>query len=145
VTTPSGAELRGETQVPGVAHGQVLVLVEPLSFWGGVDVETGVIIDKRHPQVGTCLAGRILVMQAGRGSSSSSSVLAEAIRNGSAPAGIILQEPDLIIALGACVAATLYAIDCPVVTLAADAWATLRDDEQYRIEADDDRCMVRRE
>jgi hypothetical protein len=142
---PAGPDLTVRTLVPGVAAGAALVLVEPLSFWGGVDVESGVIIDQRHPQVGVSLTGRILVMHCGRGSSSSSSVLAEAIRNGTAPAGIILQEPDLIVALGACVAATLYGIDCPVVAVTPEEYAALIDGAHYHVEAAEDGCVIRRE
>ena len=59
------------------------------------------------------LTGRMLVMPCGRGSSSSSYVLAEAIRAGTAPAAIILREPDRIMALGAIVARELYDIAVP--------------------------------
>ncbi len=78
----------------GETRGVVVVLDEPLSMWGGLDPETGTVIDRRHPQCGTDLTGRIAVMPGGRGSSSSSSVLAEAIRRGTAPAAIVLREPD---------------------------------------------------
>ena len=64
------------TLVAGTAEGRALVLDEPLSFWGGIDPANGDIIDGRHPQHGANVAGRILVMPSGRGSSSSSSVLA---------------------------------------------------------------------
>jgi uncharacterized protein len=100
---------------PGVASGEVLVLSEPLSFWGGLDPVTGLVIDGHHPQVGASLTGRVLVMPGGRGSSSSSSVLAEAIRCGTAPAAIVLGEADAIVALGAIVAGELYGIEMPVV------------------------------
>lgn len=143
--TQTGPEIHGATQSPGSASGRLLLLTEPLSFWGGVDGVTGRIIDQRHPMAGTLLAGRVLAMPAGRGSSSSSSVLAEAIRNGSAPAAIILEEPDLIIALGACVARLLYGIACPVVTLAPADYATLEDGQTYRVDADDAGCVVTRE
>jgi predicted aconitase with swiveling domain len=104
---------------PGEASGRVLVLDEPLSFWGGLDPATGRLIDAHHPQHGTMLAGRVLVMASGRGSSSSSYVLAEAIRAGTAPAAIVLDEPDAIVALGAIVAGELYGIDVPVVVAPA--------------------------
>jgi uncharacterized protein len=105
----------GRTLVPGEARGDVLVLEEPLSFWGGIDPATGAVIDTRHPQRGANVAGRILVMPSGRGSSSSSSVLAEAIRAGTSPAAIVLAEPDPILALGAIVARELYGRSLPVV------------------------------
>jgi predicted aconitase with swiveling domain len=122
------------TLVVGTAEGRALVLDEPLSFWGGVDPATGDIIDPRHPQHGANVAGRILVMPSGRGSSSSSSVLAEAIRAGTAPAAIVLGEADPILALGAIVARELFGTTIPVVVAAAsalrsDALATVRADE----------------
>jgi len=101
--------------VPGTAEGTLLVLDEPLSFWGGLDPETGDVVDVRHPQRGANVVGRILVMPSGRGSSSSSSVLAEAIRAGTAPAAIVLGQADPILALGAIVARELYGKVTPVV------------------------------
>ena len=86
-------------------------------MWGGVDPATGVIIDARHPQRGASLAGRVLVMPAVRGSSSSSSVLAETVRAGCAPAAILLGEADLILAVGAAVAEELYGRQIPILTL----------------------------
>ncbi len=109
--------IAAQVLVAGAAHGEVLVLDEPLSFWGGVHESTGVIIDTHHPQHGAALAGRIVVMPAGRGSSSSSSVLAEVIRGGVAPAAIVLGESDPIIALGAMVGEALYGRTVPVVVL----------------------------
>lgn len=116
----------GRTLVAGHATGTALVLDEPLSFWGGLDPETGALIDTHHPQLGANLAGRVLVMPTGRGSSSSSYVLAEAIRAGTAPAAIILREPDGIIALGAIVARELYGVAVPVVTLDPTSYNELR-------------------
>lgn len=107
----------GRTLVPGEARGPALVLSEALSFWGGLDPATGAIIDVHHPQRGAVVTGTVLVMPGGRGSSSSSSVLAEAIRAGTAPAAIILTELDPIIALGALVARELYGVSIPIVVL----------------------------
>lgn len=108
----------------GTATGEALVLDEPLSFWGGVDPETGTIVDARHPQHGASVTGRILMMPSGRGSSSSSSVLAESIRAGTGPAAIVLGEPDPILALGAIVARELYGTIVPVVVIADPGVAT---------------------
>lgn len=101
----------------GAADGRALVLDEPLSFWGGVDPGSGAIIDARHPQLGSSVRGRVLVMRSVRGSSSSASVLAEAVRAGCAPAAILLGEADLILAVGAAVAEELYGIRVPIVHL----------------------------
>lgn len=109
------------TLVAGEARGPALVLSEPLSFWGGLDPATGAIVDVHHPQRGAVVTGTVLVMPGGRGSSSSSSVLAEAIRAGTAPAAIVLAEPDPIIALGALVALELYEVAVPVLVAQNDA------------------------
>ncbi|MET2825927.1 aconitase X swivel domain-containing protein [Mesorhizobium shangrilense] len=108
-------ERAGSFQLAGEAEGEALVFSQPLSFWGGIDAETGDIIDHSHPGLGQNVAGKILVMPSGRGSSSSSSVLAEAIRRGTAPAGILMERPDPILAVGAIVAEFLYAISMPLV------------------------------
>jgi predicted aconitase with swiveling domain len=107
----------GRTLAPGEGEGHALVLEEPLSFWGGLDPATGRVIDVHHPQRGALVAGRVLMLPAGRGSSSSSYVLAEAIRAGTAPAAIVLLEPDRIVVLGAIVARELYGHHVPVVQL----------------------------
>lgn len=101
--------------IAGNAESPALVLAEPLSFWGGIDVATGRIIDASHPDRGETVTGRILVMPGGRGSSSSSSVLAEAIRLRTAPAAIILARPDAILAVGAIIADMLYELRMPLV------------------------------
>jgi uncharacterized protein len=103
--------------LPGPAVGRALVLSEPLSFWGGVDAADGAIIDRHHPQAGETVRGTVLVMPSGRGSSSSSSVLAETIRAGTGPMAIVLAEPDGILALGALVASKLYGRTTPVVVV----------------------------
>jgi predicted aconitase with swiveling domain len=132
----------GRTLVAGRASGEALVLTEPLSFWGGVDPATGTLIDTHHPQVGTNLAGRVLVMPSGRGSSSSSSVLAEAIRAGTAPAAIMLREPDGIVALGAIVARELYGIRMSVITLDAAAYDELHTGDTIEVDARADTVRV---
>lgn len=109
----------------GEATGEVLVLEQPLSLWGGFDAETGEVIDRRHPQAGAVLTGRVVVMPSGRGSSSSASVLAEAIRSGTAPAAIVLRESDDIILLGALVAELLYAKVCPVLVAGEEEYARM--------------------
>ncbi len=110
--------------VPGQASGAI-VAVAPLSFWGGYDPVSGLVTDRSHPAFGQSLAAAILVMSTGRGSSSSSSVLAEAIRLGTGPAAIILSEPDAILATGAMVAETLYGRTCPVFVLPPDGHRAL--------------------
>jgi predicted aconitase with swiveling domain len=106
--------LSAETLAPGNACGPALIL-EPLSFWGGYDAALGQIVEKAHAGFGQNLAGKIMVMPRAKGSSSSSSVLAEAIRNGTGPSGIVLRERDLIISIGVIVANELYGVNVPLV------------------------------
>jgi len=114
--------------------GRALVLAEPLSLWGGMDPATGELIDAHHPQRGLSLTGRVVVMPSGRGSSSSASVLAEAVRAGTAPAAIVLGEPDLILAIGSAVAEELYGVVVPVVCLTADDLADIVDGTEVRVD-----------
>lgn len=110
------------TLAAGRGAGDVLVLDEPLSFWGGLDAGTGRIVDVHHPQRGASVEGAVLVMPSGRGSSSSSSVLAEAIRAGVGPAAIVLAGTDPIVALGAIVADELYGAGVPVVVVGPETY-----------------------
>lgn len=126
VTAPE-LVLNGATLCPGEGSGPPLFLSEPLSFWGGADRSTGMIIDTHHPQHGVLLGGTVMMMDASRGSSSSSSVLAEQLRAGVGPAAILLTARDAIVALGVLAAAELYGTTTPVVLLSAADAAILRD------------------
>jgi uncharacterized protein len=120
--------------VPGLAEGSPLVLAEPLSFWGGFDAVTGRVIDRWHPDRGRCLSGVVLMMERSRGSSSASSVLAEAIRLGTSPAAILLTTRDAILTTGALVAAELYQRACPVLCLTDPAlWQACAQAPRLRI------------
>jgi uncharacterized protein len=115
-----GAEpviVHGDVLAPGSASGSKIVLAEPLSFWGGYDAARGLIVEPTHPANGRSLAGAIMVMPRAKGSSSSSSVLAEALRNGTGPTGIVLRERDLIIAIGVIAAGELYGLSVPLVVV----------------------------
>jgi uncharacterized protein len=125
--------MEGRVLVEGSATGQALVLEEPLSFWGGLDPSTGEIVEAGHPQRGEVVTDRILVAPSGRGSSSSATVLAEAIRTGTGPAGIVLGEPDQIIVIGALVATELYGVTIPVVVASPAGYASIRDGEQISL------------
>jgi predicted aconitase with swiveling domain len=127
--------------VSGTAEGPITVLDEPLSMWGGFDPETGLIIDGNHPQVGESLSGKIVAMPHGRGSSSSSSVLAEALRAGTAPAGFVLGEADPILVIGALVAHLLYQSSCPIIVGPIPQGA----DGRWGIDCDISPCLVKLE
>jgi uncharacterized protein len=111
--------MKGEILNAGLASGPVLVLTEPVSFWGAYDPRTGKIVDTHHPQSGTYLGGHILLLPETRGSGGTPGGIAEAIRRGTAPLGIILVKPDINLAIGAAVASKLYQKQCPVLAVTA--------------------------
>ena len=104
--------------VDGAATGTAAVIA-PLSFWGGVDPDSGVVSDRFHDAYDVPLSGRIVIMSHSSGSSSSSAALAELIRREVGPAGIVLEQRDAIVVLGVAVANDLYERRCPVVLVPA--------------------------
>ncbi len=118
------------------AEGPVLALDEPLSFWGAFEPRTGVILDVHHPQRGSCVAGQVLVMTETRGSGSAPGAIAEAIRLGTAPAAIILGQPDINLAVGAEVAAALYGRHCVVACVDPEDLMRLRAARRLHISAE---------
>ena len=128
--------IRAKVLSAAQAEGPVLVLDEPLSFWGAFEPRTGVILDVHHPQRGACVAGTILLMHESRGSGSAPGAIAEAIRLGTAPAAIILAVPDVNLAIGAEVAATLYGRHCAVLVVGASELAELRRSTHVRVTLD---------
>ena len=133
------------TLIPGAGAGAPLVLDEPLSFWGGLDPASGTIIDPRHPQHGANVADRMLMMPGGRGSSGGSAILAEAIRLGKGPAGILMLERDAIIVVGAMVAAELYGRACPVALASERDWPALAEAARLAVEAGASGASIRAE
>jgi predicted aconitase with swiveling domain len=128
--------IRARLLTEGDAHGPVLSLDEPLSFWGAFEPRTGVILDVHHPQRGACVTGTVLVMTETRGSGSAPGAIAEAVRLGTAPAAIILAEPDINLAIGAEVAATLYGRRCTVAAVLPQELEALRHARHIDIAAD---------
>ena len=128
--------IRARMLTGGGAEGPVLSLDEPLSFWGAFEPRTGVILDVHHPQRGACVKDTVLVMTETRGSGSAPGAIAEAIRLGTAPAAIILAEPDINVAVGAEVAATLYGRHCVVACVTPEELERLRRAARLRLAAD---------
>lgn len=127
VTDSGGATRRfaGTPLVAGAAAGPLLHADEPLSFWGGYEAETGVVIDRRHALAGRNAAGSVLAIPATRGSSTTTAVLLEAIRAGTAPAAVLTRGPDRFLALAAIAAEELYGRTIPIVALDAAAFEAL--------------------
>jgi uncharacterized protein len=141
----SGPEIaRGHVLAVGHGWGTAFV-TDPVSFWGGISADDGVIIDVHHRDRGRSVAGTVLVMPVGRGSSSASAVLAETLRVGSGPAAVLLASPDIILAAGSVVARELYGIECPIVELDATSFEAVAacSGARLRVEASDDLAMIR--
>jgi predicted aconitase/predicted aconitase with swiveling domain len=124
----------GRALVAGGAEGMLIRSDTGLSFWGGVDAQSGMVIDRHHPLHGQCVAGRVLAIPSGRGSCSGSGVLLELILNGHAPAAIIVSEPEEILTLGALVAELMFGQIMPVLQLDRMDFARLSTGGHARIE-----------
>ena len=123
----------GKPVIPGSAKGAALVSSEPLSFWGGYDWKSGEITDRRHPLSGSIAKGSVLVIPFTRGSSTTTAVLLEAIRAGTAPAAIITTGTDFFFTLASVVAEELYTKSLPLVAISESDFARLQTGDQIDI------------
>ena len=135
--------LQGKIIIRGKARGNALVSREPLSFWGGYDWKTGEIIDRRHMLSGSIAKDKILAIPFTRGSSTTTAVLLEAIRAGTAPAAIITTETDFFFALACVVADELYTVSIPLVALDEVDFAKLCTSDEIQV-VNDGRLIVQR-
>ena len=124
--------LRGRRVVGGYAEGETLVSADPVSFYGGVDPETGVVTEPGHAVEGECITGRVFVFPRGKGSTVGSYVIYRMKKLGTAPAAIINVETEAIIATG-CVLAEIPLID----RLEPDPLKTLKTGVHVQIKADE--------
>lgn len=113
----SAASLIGECLVSGTASGEIVISEVPLSFWGGVDPVSGVVIDEHHPLRGQCVSGKILAIPSGRGSCSGSGAIFEMLLGGTAPAALVFRHHESILALGVVIASEFFDRAIPVVRL----------------------------
>ena len=126
--------IAGRAIVAGEAEGEALVTHDALSFWGGYDFHTGEIIDRHHPLAGVRAAGRILAVPFSKGSSTTTAVLLEAVRAGTAPAAILTTDADSFFALASIVAGVMYGKSFPVVALAARDFEALESGTRLLVE-----------
>ena len=93
--------MKGRIIKSGTAEGIALVSSQPIGFLGGVDPETGVVVEPGHPLEGQCVAGRVLVFPTGKGSTVGSYTLYRMAKAGTAPAAIVNTQSEAIVAVGA--------------------------------------------
>jgi hypothetical protein len=96
--------LRGRVIYAGAARGEVLRSLEPLSFYGGFDLSTGVVTEQGHPLCGQSVSGRVLVFPRGKGSTVGSYALLRLAKGGVAPAALVMASCDTTVAVGAIIA-----------------------------------------
>ena len=92
--------MKGRTISPGKAKGTALVSKEPIGLYGGINIKTGIVIEKGHPLEGKSVKDKILVFPCGKGSTVGSYVIYGLQKNGVAPKGIINKETETIVATG---------------------------------------------
>jgi hypothetical protein len=94
-------EMKGRIIFMGKGEGEALTTTQPISFYGGVDPNTGEVIEKGHELQGKSVKGKILVFPNGKGSTVGSYTLYRMKKNGTAPAGIVNRECETVVAVGA--------------------------------------------
>ena len=112
----------------GQAEGEALVSPEPLGFFGGVDPETGIIVEPGHFLEGQSVAGRVLVFPTGKGSTVGSYVLYRMARAGTAPAAIVNGESEAIVAVGAIIGGIPMVDQVDITKIENGDWVRLEDD-----------------
>jgi hypothetical protein len=113
----------------GNAAGEALVSAEPIGFFGGVDPETGQVIDPGHPLEGRRVTAKALVFPTGKGSTVGSYTLYRLARNGLAPAAIINAEADPVVAVGAVIAKIPMVDQVDISRIHTGDWVEIRDGE----------------
>ena len=103
-------KLRGRKIYKGQARGEALITSENISFYGGVDPDTGLITEKDHELEGKSIAGKVVVFPTGKGSTVGSYTLYRLKKNGKAPAAIVNKKCDLVVAVG-CIISEIPCID----------------------------------
>ena len=130
--------LKGRALVRGRAEGEAIVGRQPISFLGGVDPNTGVIVEKGHELQGLNVKGKILIFPCGKGSTVGSYILYAMAKKGTQPAGIINTTTEPIIAAG-CVLANIPLMD----TLEIDPTIAIFTGDFVTIDADRGFVVVR--
>ncbi len=120
--------LKGRKVVGGTVEGEALVSSDPVSFYGGVDPDTGIITEPGHALCGKCITGKVFVFPTGKGSTVGSYVIYRMKKQGTAPVAIINVETEAILATG-CVIASIPLVD----KLDKDPLKTLKTGMKLRI------------
>ena len=129
-----------KTAVYGNVRAGLLWANEPMSFWGTVDPQSGLIRDNRHALYMKNMAGKVLAFTTPKGSSGTGLIILEQIRTGCAPAAIINLRSDPVVLTGPIIAKRFYNVDIPVVNLSEEDYAKLEGAKE--VEFHDDRDEI---
>lgn len=121
----------------GKDSGNALVTKDPISFLGGVDPKTGIVIDKKHELYKECITDKILVIPSGKGSTVGSYVIYQMAKNNTAPRAIICQKAEPIIAIGAIIS-KIPMVDNPDV----DIINTINTNDEITVDADNSTIVI---
>jgi predicted aconitase with swiveling domain len=124
---------QGRKIYPGVATGEALVTRMGISFFGGVDPESGVVVEAGHELEGQSMAGKVLIFPTGKGSTVGSYTLYRLKKNGLAPAAVVNASCETITAVG-CIMAEIACIDQIPVEQIKTGWKVRVDGEAGLIE-----------
>ncbi len=92
--------MKGRMISPGKAEGEAIVSKDPIGFYGGIDAKTGIVTEKGHELEGQNVKDKVLVFPCGKGSTVGSYIIYGLKKNGVAPAAIVNQETETIVATG---------------------------------------------
>lgn len=121
----------------GKDSGNALVTKDPISFLGGVDPKTGIVIDKKHELYNECITDKILVIPSGKGSTVGSYVIYQMAKNNTVPRAIICQKAEPIIAIGAIIS-KIPMVDNPDV----DIINTINTNDEITVDADNSTIVI---
>lgn len=137
------SRIRCNTLLPGAASGIALVTSQPICFWGGLDPKTGTITERDHELKGQNVADTVFVFPTGKGSSTTSAILLESVRCGTAPAAIVNLKTEPILVIGAIIAERLYDRVIPIVdTPEQDPTRVIRSGDWIEVNASEDQGWI---
>lgn len=136
--------LKCKTLTAGYGRGATLVTHQSISFWGGVDPATGLVVDPRHELLGQSISSKVLAFPYGKGSAAAPLVLLELIKQGTAPVAIVNVETDPLLVAGPIIARHFYDLAIPVVCLDHASFESLSTGGQAVVDADRGRVVVSR-
>ena len=130
--------ITGKSVVEGTVAGEAVVSLEPVGFNGGIDPKTGEFVERGHPLCGTNVKGKIMVFPTGKGSTGGSYILYAANQNGVGPAGIVMQELEPIIVIGAIIS------EIPLISVSAEEMDKVHTGDMVELDASRGVATIRR-